>query len=149
MLNKCTFIGNLGKDPEIRFTNDGKAIANLSIACGERYKDKNGEQQEKTEWVNITAFGKLAEIIQSYVKKGSKIYIEGKMRTRKWTDKEGNDKYTTEIVLDGFDGKMIMLDSKGGGAAPEAPSASYMGDGVATKDPAAAAAQAAEDSIPF
>lgn len=142
MLNKCAFIGNLGNDPDIRYTNDGKAIANFSMGVSEKWTNKQGEKQEKTEWIRVTAFGKLAEIIEQYVHKGSKLYVEGKMQTRKWEDKEGNERYTTEIVLDGFSGQMIMLDIKGGGnnSAP-APRPAI--------DPAAKAAQNAMDDIPF
>jgi len=114
-LNKVQVIGNVGQDPEIRYMPSGGAVANLTIATSEKWKDKNtGEQKEETEWHKIAVFGKLAEIIGEYVRKGSKIYIEGKLKTRKWTDQQGQEKYTTEIVVDGFSGQMIMLDSKGG-----------------------------------
>ena len=103
-LNNCSFIGRLGKDPEIRYIPDGSAVANFSIACGWKTKTKEG-----TEWINIVAFGKLAEIIGQYLKKGSKIYISGGMRTRKWQDQSGADRYSTEIVAK----DIIMLDSKG------------------------------------
>jgi len=108
-LNSCTFIGNLGKDPESRFLPDGTAVANFSIACSESYKDKNtGEQVEKTEWINCVAWRKLAEVIGKYLHKGSKVWIEGKFTTRKWQDKDGNDRWTTEIVVS----NMLMLDGK-------------------------------------
>jgi single-strand DNA-binding protein len=115
-LNLCQFIGRLGKDVETRYTQDGKAIATLSIACGESWKDKGtGEKKEKTEWVRIVAFGKLAEIMGKYLSKGSQVYISGRMTTRKWQDQSGQDRYTTEIVAD----QMQMLDSRGGsGDAP-------------------------------
>ena len=103
-LNRCDFIGRLGKDPEMRSTASGDQVANFSIACGWKNKQKEG-----TEWVNIVAFGKLAEIIGQYLKKGSKIYISGGMRTRKWQDQSGANRYSTEIVAK----DMIMLDSKG------------------------------------
>ena len=109
-LNNVQLIGNVGQDPDIRFTQDGKPIANLSIATSDTWTDKQGQKQEKTEWHRVVAFGKLAEIIQQYVHKGSKLFIEGKLQTRKWTDNQGLDKYTTEIVMTGFDGQMIMLD---------------------------------------
>lgn len=112
-INKVILIGNVGNDPEIRNNQQGDPIANLSIATSETWKDKNtGQQKEKTEWHKVVIFGKLAEIVQSYVKKGSKIYIEGKLKTRKWQDKEGNDRYSTEIVLEGYDGVLQMLDGK-------------------------------------
>jgi single-strand DNA-binding protein len=108
-LNLCQFIGRLGKDPEMRYTADGKAIASLSIACGESWKDKTtGEKQEKTEWVRVVAFGKLAEIIGEWLKKGAQVYIAGKLQTRKWQDKEGSDRYTTEVVAN----QMQMLGSR-------------------------------------
>lgn len=97
-LNNCQFIGNLGKDPELRYAASGDAMCNFSIACSESWKDKQtGEKKEHTEWINISTFGKLAEICGQYLKKGSQVYIAGKQRTRKWQDKDGNDRYTTEI----------------------------------------------------
>ncbi len=111
-LNRCEFIGRCGQDPEIRYTADGKAVASLSLACGEKWKDKQGNKQEKTEWIKVTAFGRLAEIISEYLKKGSQVYISGKWRTNKWQDKEGNDRYTTEILAN----EMQMLGGKSGQA---------------------------------
>lgn len=111
-VNKWIGIGNLGKDPEIRYTQGGDAIANFSIACTESWKDKQtGEKKEMTEWVRITVFGKLAEICGQYLKKGSQVYVEGSIRTRKWTDKDGQERYTTEIRGD----EMKMLGSKSDG----------------------------------
>jgi single-strand DNA-binding protein len=108
-VNKVILIGNLGKDPEVRYTTAGKAIANITVATSESWKDKaTGEKQEKTEWHRVTFFDKLAEIVGQYLKKGSSIYLEGKLQTRKWKDKDGQDRYTTEIV-----GKeMTMLGGK-------------------------------------
>lgn len=107
-LNQCNFIGRLGQDPEIRYMPNGDAVASLSIAISEKWKDKQGQNQESTEWVRITAFRRLAEIIGEYVKKGSLIYVSGKMQTRKWQDQQGNDKYTTEIIAN----QMQMLGGK-------------------------------------
>jgi len=107
-LNKVTLIGNVGQDPEVRFTPNGDQVANFSIATTESWT-KDGQKQEKTEWHRLVAFRKLAEIIGTYVKKGSKLYIEGKLQTRSWEDKDGQKKYTTEIVAN----EMLMLDSKG------------------------------------
>lgn len=104
-VNRATIIGNLGNDPEIRYSSGGDAIANLSIATTDNWKDKNGDKQEKTEWHRVTMFGKLAEICGEYLKKGSQVYIEGKLQTRKWTDKSNIERYTTEIVAD----RMQML----------------------------------------
>lgn len=100
-VNKVILIGNLGKDPEVRYTQSGDAVANFSVATTERWKDKSsGEMQEKTEWHNIAVFGRIAENCGEYLQKGSSVYIEGRLQTRKWTDKEGNDRYTTEVVGD-------------------------------------------------
>ncbi len=111
-LNKVLLIGNVGKDPEIRSTQDGREIANLSLATSESWKDKTtGERKEKTEWHNVVVFNEnLVKVIKSYVKKGSKLYIEGALQTRKWTDKNGVEKYSTEIVLQGFSGSIVLLD---------------------------------------
>jgi single-strand DNA-binding protein len=111
-LNRCEFIGRVGSI-ETRYTADGKAITNLSLACNESWKSKIGEKQESTEWVRVCIFGKLAEIAKDYVQKGNQIYISGKLKTRKWQDKQGQDRYTTEIVVDGFNGVMQMLGGKG------------------------------------
>ncbi len=110
-LNKVMIIGNLGADPEIRHTGDGRAVANLTVATNERWKSRDGDQQERTEWHKVVAFGKLAEIIEKYMKKGSNAYFEGRIQTRKWQDKEGQDRYTTEIVAD----QMTMLGGGSGG----------------------------------
>lgn len=119
-LNMCQFIGRLGKDPETRFTTGGDAIASFSLAVGKTWKGKAGEKQERTEWVNVTAFGKLAEICGQYLKKGSQVYIAGEMKTEKYQDKTtGADKYTTKIVAD----KMQMLGGKASESGEAAPSA--------------------------
>jgi single-strand DNA-binding protein len=118
-VNKVILIGNLGRDPETRYMPDGGAITNISVATTDVWKDKQGEKQEKTEWHRVAFFGKLAEIAGEYLKKGSQVYVEGRLQTRKWQDKEGVDKYTTEIVAD----RMQMLGSRqgmGGGADREA-----------------------------
>ena len=117
-VNKVIIVGNLGQDPEVRFTPNGKAVANLTIATSESWKDQSGQIQEKTEWHKVSMFGKLAEIAGEYLKKGSQVYIEGKLQTRKWQDQQGQDRYTTEIVLDPFNGVMQMLGAKGGQSNP-------------------------------
>lgn len=104
-VNKWIGIGNLGNDPEVRFLPSGEAVSNFQIACSESWKDKAGQKQEHTEWVRVSLFGKTAEIAGEYLKKGSQVYIEGKLQTRKWTDKEGQERYTTEIRAD----RMQML----------------------------------------
>ncbi len=114
-VNKVILVGNCGRDPEIRSTQDGREIANLAIATSESWKDKNsGERKEKTEWHRVAIFNEgLVNVVKNYVKKGSKLYIEGQLQTRKWTDKDGHEKYSTEIVLQGFSSVLTMLDSKG------------------------------------
>ncbi len=112
-VNKVILIGNLGKDPETRYLPSGDAVTNFSIATSEKWKSKSGEQQEHTEWHRISMFGKVAEVAGEYLKKGSPVYVEGRIRTRKWQDKEGQDKYTTEIVAD----RMQLLGSRSGGSS--------------------------------
>jgi len=111
-VNRATILGSLGKDPEIRNTASGQAVASFSVATSEKYKNKSGEMVEQTEWHNITLWGKLAEVAGQYLSKGKLVYIEGRIQTRKWQDKEGKDRYTTEIVGD----KMQLLSPKSGGA---------------------------------
>ena len=109
-VNKVTLIGNLGNDPEVRYSGNGNAVANVSLATAESWRDKDsGEQQERTEWHRIVFFGRLAEIVSEYLHKGSQIYVEGRLQTNKWQDKEGNDRYTTQIVAN----EMQMLGSRG------------------------------------
>jgi single-strand DNA-binding protein len=116
-VNKVILVGNLGRDPEIRSMNSGDKVCNLSLATSERWKDRNsGEQQERTEWHRVVVFDqKLIEVCEKYVKKGSKLFIEGQLQTRKWTDQQGVEKYSTEVVLQRFRGELTMLDSRGGG----------------------------------
>lgn len=153
-VNKVILIGNLGRDPETRYMPDGGAITNVSIATTDVWKDKNGDKQEKTEWHRVAFFGKLAEIAGEYLKKGSQVYVEGRLQTRKWQDKDGVDKYTTEIVAD----RMQMLGSRqgmgggdrdsGGAGEREAPASR-----AAAGKPAAKATGGKfddfEDDIPF
>lgn len=109
-INKVILVGNLGQDPEIRYLQDGNPVATISVATSETWKDKQtGEPKEKTEWHRVVLWGKLAEIAGEYLKKGAQVYIEGKLQTRKWQDQSGQDRYTTEIVVDGFSGVMQML----------------------------------------
>lgn len=128
-VNKVILVGNLGKDPDLRFMPNGDAVCNFSIATTENWKNKDGQKQEKTEWHNIVIFRKLAEIAGEYLKKGRPVYVEGRLQTRKWQDKDGADRYTTEIVAD----SMQMLGSKDGNDAPTKPASqpqtgSYDGD---------------------
>lgn len=114
-VNKVILIGNLGQDPEVRYMPNGGAVANISIATSESWKDKaTGEQKERTEWHRVAIFGKLAEIAGEYLRKGSSVYIEGQLQTRKWQDQSGQDRYTSEIVVQGFNGVMQMLGGKQG-----------------------------------
>ena len=116
-VNKVILVGNLGKDPEIRRTQDGRPIANLSIATSETWRDKaTGERKEKTEWHRVVIFNEgLCKVAEQYLKKGAKVYIEGQLQTRKWTDQSGVEKYSTEVVLQGFNSTLTMLDGRGGG----------------------------------
>ena len=145
-VNKVILIGNLGQDPEVRYMPNGNAVANVTVATSESWKDKNsGETQERTEWHRVVFFGRLAEIVGEYLKKGSKVYVEGRLQTRKWQDQSGQDRYTTEIVAD----QMQMLDSRGSGG-----SAAFEGNRPAQQSAPAAAAAASpddafDDDIPF
>jgi single-strand DNA-binding protein len=120
-LNKACILGNVGKDPEIRHTGDGKPIVNLSIATSESWRDKaSGERKEKTEWHRVVIFNEnIAKIAEQYIRKGSSVYIEGQLQTRKWTDKDGVDKYSTEIVLQGFNSVLTLLGGKQEAARPD------------------------------
>ncbi len=116
-VNKVTIIGRIGKDPEVRYNQQGGAIANVSVATSESWKDKQtGEQKEKTEWHRVVVFGKLAEIVGQYLKKGSQVYFEGKLQTRKWQDQSGQDRYSTEVVVDQVGGVMQMLGGRDQGS---------------------------------
>ena len=148
-INKAIIVGNLGRDPEVRYTANGNAIANITVATTESWKDKHsGERQEKTEWHRVVFFGRLAEIAGEYLKKGSQVYIEGRLQTRKWEDKSGQERYTTEIVAS----EMQMLGSRGGGASEASdddysgearPAAGSSGGGTSGGDPDL------DDDIPF
>ncbi len=117
MVNKVILVGNLGDEPVIRYTGDGKAIANLRVATSESWMDKEGNKQERTEWHRVSVFDKLAEICQKYLHKGSKVFLEGKLQTRSW-DKDGVQQYSTEVVLSGWNSTLMMLDKKGDPVEP-------------------------------
>lgn len=119
-VNKCILIGNLGADPEIKRTQDGRPIANLRVATSESWRDKNsGERKEKTEWHRVSVFNEgLAKVAEQYCRKGQKVYIEGQLQTRKWTDQSGVEKYSTEVVIQAFGGALTMLDGKSDNAPP-------------------------------
>ena len=148
MLNRCEFIGNLGRDPEVRTFSNGGKVCNLRLACTEKWKSADGERREKTEWVSISVFSDgLVRVCEQYLKKGSKIFVSGKLQTRKWQDQSGQDKYSTEVVLQGFDGTLVMLDGKsgdnsgGGYSAPQGDQGGYGAGGRPGGD--------LDDEIPF
>ena len=159
-VNKVILVGNLGKDPEIRRTQDGRPIANLSIATSETWRDKGtGERKEKTEWHRVVIFSEpLCKIVEQYLKKGAKVYIEGALQTRKWTDQSGVEKYSTEVVLQGFNSSLTMLDGRSSGGSGNFVADDSSGDfgsgGPSTAAPRRAAAAGArnsdmDDDIPF
>ena len=159
-VNKVILVGNVGRDPEIRSTQDGLRIANLSLATSESWRDKNsGERKEKTEWHRVAVFNeRLVDVIEKYVKKGSKLYIEGALQTRKWTDNSGQERYTTEVVLQRFRGELTMLDGRSGGSGEgfavegpdeEAPRASFEKSASAPRTSRAPSSQELDDEIPF
>ena len=158
-VNKVILVGNLGKDPEIRRTQDGRPIANLSVATSETWRDKTtGERKEKTEWHRVVIFNEgLCKVVEQYVKKGSKVYLEGALQTRKWTDQQGVERYSTEIVLQGFNSQLTMLDRAGGGGefGAESGSSDFGSSGPTsrTRQPATAGAGGKrgdmDDEIPF
>ena len=112
MINKVILVGNLGRDPETRAMQSGGSVANLSVATAERWKDRDGNRQERTEWHRVVVFGTLADVASKYLRKGSKVYLEGKLQTRKWQDQSGQDRYATEVVLSGFGSALKILDGK-------------------------------------
>ncbi|MDX2204063.1 MAG: single-stranded DNA-binding protein [Hyphomicrobiaceae bacterium] len=163
-VNKVILVGNLGRDPEIRRTQDGRPIANLRIATSETWRDKtSGERREKTEWHTVVIFSEpLCRVVEQYLKKGSKVYIEGALQTRKWQDKDGQERYSTEVVLQGFNGVLTMLDGRAGGSGAgmgEESADSYGGSsdmgGGGRKAPAKSGGggkgfdKALDDEIPF
>lgn len=157
-LNKVQLIGRLGGDPEARYAQSGDAITNITMATSETWKDKNtGERKEKTEWHRVAFFGKVAEIAGEYLRKGSQCYVEGKLQTRKWQDKDGQDRYTTEIVVDSFNGTLQLLDSKpqgdGAPARQQAERPQQAPRNASRPEPSRPAAAPAQDSfdddIPF
>jgi single-strand DNA-binding protein len=157
-VNKVILIGNLGADPEVRRTQDGRPIVNLRVATSESWRDKtSGERREKTEWHRVVIFSEgLAKVAEQYLKKGSKVYLEGSLQTRKWQDKDGQDRYSTEVVLQGFNSQLTMLDRAGGGAGSGADTSDNFGSPgpTAARKPAMAGAGSGkrddmDDEIPF
>jgi single-strand DNA-binding protein len=150
-LNKVQIIGNLGADPEVRTFQTGGKVCNLRVACSETWKDKNtGERREKTEWFTVAIFQEgLVRVAEQYLKKGSKVYIEGKLQTRKWQDQSGADRYTTEVVLNGFDGNLIMLDGKSSDAGQSSGPYDGYQSGSAGHGGTPAGGADMDDEIPF
>lgn len=142
-LNKVSLIGNLGADPEVRSFSNGNKVCNIRLATSEQWKDKaTGEKRERTEWHTVSIFQEgLVRVAEQYLKKGSKVYIEGKLQTRKWQDQSGADRYSTEVVLHGYDGKLVMLDGRGTGDG-----GGYSGGGPQSSQPAP---PPVDDEIPF
>ena len=128
-VNKVILVGNLGADPEARSLNNGGEVVNIRVATSESWKDRDGNRQERTEWHNVVIFNEnLGRVAKSYLRKGSKVYVEGQLQTRKWTDQSGNDRYTTEIVLQRFRGELVLLDSREGGSGGGSGSGGGYGD---------------------
>ncbi len=150
-VNKVILIGNLGADPEVRQFQNGGQVCNLRIATSETWRDKaTGERKEKTEWHNVAIFSEgLVKVAQSYLRKGSKVYLEGKLQTRKWQDKDGNDRYTTEIVLQGYDAQLVMLDGRGEGGGARADVSYAGGARQQISGPRESFNQDLDDEIPF
>ena len=153
-VNKVILIGNLGKDPEIRRTQDGRPIANLSVATSESWRDKaTGERKEKTEWHRVVIFNEgLCKVAEQYLKKGAKVYLEGQLQTRKWTDNAGVEKYSTEVVLQNFNSNLTMLDTRGGSGPSDASDDNFGAQSAApARKPAMAGAKRGDmdDEIPF
>jgi single-strand DNA-binding protein len=158
-VNKVILIGNLGRDPEIRSLQDGNKVANLSVATSESWRDKaSGERRDKTEWHRVVIFNeRIIDVVEKYLKKGAKVYLEGALQTRKWTDQSGVEKYTTEVVLQRFRGELTMLDSRGGGAPGESAMAESGDEGGYSSGPSSrgsgggsrAPAGDLDDDIPF
>jgi len=147
-VNKVILVGNLGKDPEVRRMTSGEPVVNLSVATSETWRDKaSGERKEKTEWHRVVIFNEnLAKVAEQYLKKGSKVYLEGSLQTRKWTDKDGQDKYSTEVVLNRFNGTLVMLDGRSGGGG----GGGEVGfGGGAREQPASFQRDELDDEIPF
>ena len=144
-VNKVILIGNLRRDPEVRKMQNGESVANLRVATSETWNDKqSNERKERTEWHTVTVWGKLAEIAEKYLRKGSKVYLEGQLQTRKWQDKDGQDKYSTEVVLRGFGGTLVMLDGKG-----ERDDGPVMDRGQQGRDTGGAGGSNLDDDLPF
>jgi single-strand DNA-binding protein len=155
-VNKVILVGNLGADPEIRRTQDGRPVANLRVATSESWRDKNtGERKEKTEWHRVVIFNEgLCRVVEQYLKKGAKVYLEGQLQTRKWTDKDNIERYSTEVVLQGFNSQLTMLDRVGAGAGAEASDDFGSQGATPARKPAMAGAGGGkrgdmDDEIPF
>ena len=148
-INKVILVGNLGAKPEVKYASNGNAISNLSVATSESWTDKStGQKQERTEWHRVSLFGKLAEIAGQYLDKGSKVYVEGKLQTRKWQDQDGKDRYTTEVVVSGFNGTLQMLDRRNDSSS-SSPSENTTEKGPPEPSITPVSKDEFEDDIPF
>lgn len=155
-VNKVILVGNVGKDPEVRFLNDGGKVASFSVATSESWKDRNtGERKDRTEWHKVVVFNdRLVDVIERYVKKGAKLYLEGQLQTRKWTDQQGQEKYTTEVVLTKFKGELAMLDGRTSDSSDfrsESPALSDQtsSQGFSSGAPSFSSTHSVDDEIPF
>jgi single-strand DNA-binding protein len=155
-VNKVILVGNLGDDPEVRSLNNGGEVVNLRVATSENWKDRDGNRQERTEWHRVVIFNEnLGRVAKSYLKKGSKVYLEGQLQTRKWTDQSGQDKYSTEVVLQRFRGELVLLDSRGGGGGGDfgdsfgGSSSNDFGGGQRQQRPVPAFDGDLDDDVPF
>jgi single-strand DNA-binding protein len=151
-VNKVILVGNLGDDPEVRSLNNGGEVVNMRVATSEQWKDRDGNRQERTEWHRVVIFNEnLGRVAKSYLRKGSKVYLEGQIQTRKWTDQSGQDKYTTEVVLQRFRGELVLLDSRGGGGSDDYGGGSSESGSGQRQQPKSAPAFDSEldDDVPF
>ena len=157
-VNKVILVGNLGADPEARSLNNGGEVVNMRVATSEQWKDRDGNRQERTEWHNVVIFNEnLGKVAKSYLRKGSKVYLEGQIQTRKWTDQTGNDRYTTEVVLQKFRGELVLLDSREGGGGGRSAFNEDYGDAGGSSAPAKAQSRPQpaafdsdlDDDVPF
>jgi single-strand DNA-binding protein len=149
-VNKVILVGNLGADPESRSLNNGGEVVNMRVATSESWKDKSGERQERTEWHNVVIYNEnLGRVAKSYLRKGSKVYLEGQIQTRKWQDNSGNDRYTTEVVLQRFRGELVLLDSASGGGRSDYSDQDSGGSSRQQQKPQSAGFDDLDDDVPF
>ncbi len=148
-VNKVILIGNLGRDPEIRYTQSGEPIANFTLATNEVWNDKSGQRQERTEWHRVEVFGKTAQVVRDYLTKGRQVYLEGSIRYEEWTDKDGNKRNTTRVRVSGPGSRLVLLGGRGEGPGGGGPRGGGSGGGPAAEPPAGDDFQASDDDVPF